>query len=180
MVNFCQCFFKWFLKLGNCWTIWIWHLLIVAYLKLCFSLAENNHSNGGGAVTTLLQWESKNMQTIDQQCLGCGRHTQNCTGVYIKIKHFWDQPAQINKTWLLQRTLLYKMKGCDPMRVPENCLFPGERDGKAKIMQTFDQKCLGSSRHTQNCTGAYNKINNFWAQPAQTNKTWLLQRTPLY
>ena len=28
------------------------------------------------------------------------------------------------------------------MRVPENCLFPGERDGKAKIMQTFDQKCL--------------------------------------
>ena len=53
------------------------------------------------------------------------------------------------------------MKGCDPMRVPENCLFPGERDGKAKIMQTFDQKCLGSSRHTQTCTGAYDKINHF-------------------
>ena len=120
------------------------------------------------------------MQTFDQQCLGCGRHTQNCTGVYNKISHFWDQPAQTNKTWLLQRTHLYKMKGCDPMRVPEHCLFPGERNGKAKFMQTFDQKGLGSSRHTQNCTGAYNKINHFWAQPAQTNKTWLLQRTPLY
>ena len=32
--------------------------------------------------------KGKNMQTIDQQCLGCGRHTQNCTGVYNKIKHF--------------------------------------------------------------------------------------------
>ena len=35
-----------------------------------------------------LQWESKNMQTFDQQCLGCGRHTQNCTGAYNKINHF--------------------------------------------------------------------------------------------
>ena len=55
--------------------------------QVVFSLAENDDSNGGAAVTTLLQWESKNMQTFDQQCLGCGRHTQNCTGVYNKINH---------------------------------------------------------------------------------------------
>jgi len=120
------------------------------------------------------------MQTFDQQCLGCGRHTQNCTGVYNKINHFWvwDQPAQTNKTWLLQRTPLYKMRGCDPMRVPENCLFPGERNGKAKKHANFWPKMLGRGRHTQNCTGAYNKMNHFWAQPAQTNKTWLLQKPP--
>ena len=37
---------------------------------------------------------------------------------------------------------------------------------------------LGYGRHTQNCAGVYNKINHFWDQPARTNKTWLLQRTP--
>ena len=122
------------------------------------------------------------MQTFDQQCLGCGRHTQNCTGVYNKINHFWvwDQPAQTNKTWLLQRTPLYKMRGCDPMRVPEKLSLPWRAQWESKKTCKLLTK---NARSWQTYTELHRCIqqNEPFLSPTSTNKQNLASaETTLY